>query len=174
MLFFWNTFLWRILILYPSHTSLFLEIVTIKFWGLRTQGWHMEPRAEKNKYPRIIKFLNFCSTLIEQEIEQEAYITFTQPAWDIFEMSQSDLHWEKHLKDLPEISQKRRLFCDVFKTSQIHLKKDVFHVTSLRRLKHISKKMFILWRLWYISKISLESICDYSKISHKSGFVLIK
>ena len=131
----------------------------------------------------------------------------TQPAWEVSEMSQTDLHWERHLKDLSETSQKRRLFatslrrlkyfskkmsflwrlkdvsntsqkrclfCDVFKTSQIHLKKDVFQVTSLRRLKHISKKMFILWRLWYVSKIYLESICDYSKISHKNGFVLIK
>ena len=26
------------------------------------------------------------------------------------------------------------IFCDVFKTPQIHLKKDVFYVTSLRRL----------------------------------------
>ena len=48
---------------------------------------------------------------------------------------------ERHL---PEASQKRRLFCDVFKTSQIHLKKDVLFVTSLRRLKYISKKLFFL------------------------------
>ena len=99
---------------------------------------------------------------------------FTQPAWDVSEMSQSNLHWERHLKNLSQTSQKRRIFCDVFKTSQIHLKKDVFFVTSLRRLKYISKKMFILWLLWYVSKIYLESICDYLKISHKNGFVLIK
>ena len=96
------------------------------------------------------------------------YMLGTQPAWDVFEMSETYLHWERHLKDLSETSQKRRLFWGVFKTSQIHLKKDVFFVTSLRRLKHISKKMFILWRLWYVSKINLESICDYSKISHKN------
>ena len=47
-------------------------------------------------------------------------------------------------------------------------------MTSLRRLKYISKKMFILWRPWYVSKIYVESICGYSKISHKNGFVLIK
>ena len=52
-----------------------------------------------------------------------------------------------------------------FKTSQIHLKKDIYHVTSLRRLKHILDKISILWRLWYLSKISLESIYDCSKIS---------
>ena len=71
----------------------------------------------------------------------------TQPAWDVFEMSQLDLHWERHLKDLSETSQKRRLFCDVFKTSQIHLKKDVFLETFLRRLKYISEKMSFLRRL---------------------------
>ena len=37
-----TTFLWIILILHPSHTTLFLETVIIKFGG---------PRAEKNKYP---------------------------------------------------------------------------------------------------------------------------
>ena len=117
---------------------------------------------------------------------------YTQPAWDVLAMSQTDLHWERHLKDLSETSQKRRLFWDVFKTSQIHLNKyvffvtsffitsqihlikDVFQVKSLRRLKYISKKMFILWRLWYVPKTYLESTCDYSKISRKNGFVLIK
>ena len=64
----------------------------------------------------------------------------TQPAWDVSERSQSNLHWERYLRDLLETSQKRCLFCDVFKTSQKHLKKDVFCVTSLRRLEHISKK----------------------------------
>ena len=95
---------------------------------------------------------------------------YYQPARDVSEMSQSDLHWERHPKDLLETSQKRRLFCDVFKTSQIHLKKDVFFVTSLRRLRYIWKR----WLFWYASNIHLPSICDYSKISHKNGFVLIK
>ena len=105
----------------------------------------------------------------------------SQPAWDVFEISQKDLHWERHLKDPSETSQKRHLLWDLFKTFQIHLrkyvssqiylKKDVFQVTSLKRLKHISEKMFILWRLWYVSKIYLESICNYSKMSHKNRFV---
>ena len=38
MLYFWNTFLLRILILHPGHTSLFLETVTIKFWEPRVWG----------------------------------------------------------------------------------------------------------------------------------------
>ena len=48
----------------------------------------------------------------------------------IFEMSQTDLHWERNLKDLSKTSQK-----------------DVVFVTSLRHLKYISKKMSFLWRL---------------------------
>ena len=43
-----------------------------------------------------------------------------------------------------EKSQKKWLFCDVLKSSQIHLKKDVFRATSLRLLVHTSKKMSIL------------------------------
>ena len=87
------------------------------------------------------------------------------------------------LWDVSNTSQKTCLFFDVFKTSQIHLKKDVFQihlkkdvfqVTSLRHLNHISKKMFILSCLSCVSKINLESICDYSKISHKNGLVVIK
>ena len=113
------------------------------------------------------------------------YEILSQPAWDFFEGAQSDLHWERHLKDLSETSQRRYLFCDVFKTSQIHLKNDIFFVTSLTRLKCISKKMFfsvrclehiskkisVLRLLWCVSKISLESVCDCPNISHKNGFV---
>ena len=43
------------------------------------------------------------------------------------------------LRHLKYIS-KKMSFCDGFKTSQMHLKKDVFHITSLSHLKHISKK----------------------------------
>ena len=53
-----------------------------------------------------------------------------QPAWDVSERSQLDLHWE----DIPETSQK-------------HLKRDDFLETSLRRLKYTSKKISFLWRL---------------------------
>ena len=45
----------------------------------------------------------------------------TQPAWDVSEGSQSDIHWERHISG----------------TSQKHLKRDHFFVTSLRRLKYI-------------------------------------
>ena len=41
-----TTFLWIILILHLSHTSLFLETVIIKFGGPRAEGRHMGPRAE--------------------------------------------------------------------------------------------------------------------------------
>ena len=42
------------------------------------------------------------------------------------------------LRDLTQIS----IEIDISETSQKHLKRDVFFVTSLRRLKYISKKMF--------------------------------
>ena len=70
-----------------------------------------------------------------------------------------------------ETSQKRWLFCDVFKTSQKHLKKDVFCVTSLGRLGHISKTMSFPWRLWDVSKTSLASIFGFPKTRHKNDFV---
>ena len=54
------------------------------------------------------------------------FISTTQLAWDFSERSQSDLHLERHLIDLLEISQKRWLFCDVSET--------------LRLLKNISRK----------------------------------
>ena len=67
-----------------------------------------------------------------------------------------DLHWQRHLRDLLETSQKRRLFCDVFKTSQIDLKKDIFlcHVFKKKHLKNISKKMCFVWCLEDVSSIS--------------------
>ena len=109
---------------------------------------------------------SFCAWFLKKNI----YL-LTQPAWDVSERSQSDLYLERHLRDLLETSQKRWLFCDVFKTSQIHLKKDVFFVTSLRRLKYISRKMSFLWRPWDVSKTSLASIFGFSKITHKNDFV---
>ena len=40
-------------------------------------------------------------------------------------------------------------------------------MTSLRRLKHISKKMSFPWHLWDVWKIFLAGICDFSKIPQK-------
>ena len=51
---------------------------------------------------------------------------------------------ERHLRDLLETSQERCLLCDVFKTSRAFLKKDVYSVTFMRRLKNISRK-----NLWF-------------------------
>ena len=99
------------------------------------------------------------------------YKKIPQPAWDISERSQSDLHWERHFIGLLKTFQSRWLFCDVFKTSQKHLKKNIFYMTSLMRLENISKKMSIPWRLWDISKTSLASICNFSKIPWKNDFV---
>ena len=41
-----TTFLWIILTLHSSHTSLFPETVIIKFGGPRAEGRHKGPRAE--------------------------------------------------------------------------------------------------------------------------------
>ena len=98
----------------------------------------------------------------------------TQPAWDVSERSQSDLHWEREISE----------------TSQKHLKRDLFFVTYLRRLKSISKKISFVWcdvfktsqayirkgmsfpwRLWDVSKRSLTSIFGFSKIRHKNDLV---
>ena len=57
------------------------------------------------------------------------------------EMFLRDLNQISTERDISETSQKSCLFCDIFKTSQKHLKKDVFCVTPLKRLEHISKKM---------------------------------
>ena len=58
-----TTFLWIILILHPSHTSLFRETVIIKFGGGRGADiWGRGPRAEKNKYP-LFAFLALSKNL---------------------------------------------------------------------------------------------------------------
>ena len=92
-----------------------------------------------------------------KEYQQKLHLTVvvTKSEWDVSERSQSDFHWDRHLRDLLE---KR-------------LKKDVFCVTSLRRLEHISKKMSFPWRLWDVSKTSLASIFGFPKICHKNDFV---
>ena len=75
------------------------------------------------------------------------------------------------LRDLNQILFER----DFSETSQKHLTRDVFFVTSLRPLEHISKKMSFPWRLWDVSKISLESIFGfqkYVKISDKTDVAL--
>ena len=54
----------------------------------------------------------------------ERRIGSPQPAWDVSEMSQSDRHWERHLKDFSETSQKRRLFCYVFEVSEYSFKQN--------------------------------------------------
>ena len=94
-----------------------------------------------------------------------------QLAWHVSERSQSDLHWGRHLRDLLETSQIRWLFCDAFKTSKKNLKNDVFCMTSSRHLEHIWKKISVPWRLGDVLKTSLASICDFSKIPHKTDFV---
>ena len=48
-----------------------------------------------------------------------------------------------------DIYESKDLHIDAFKTSQAYLKKDVFSMTSLRRLKNISRKYF-----WFSKNMS--------------------
>ena len=71
----------------------------------------------------------------------------SQAVWDASKRSQSDLHWET---ELLETSQKRLIFCDVFKTSQKHLRKHVF-----------------VWRLWDVLRLS-QKRCLFRDVSETS------
>ena len=101
---------------------------------------------------------------------------------------------ERDISETPQKHLKRNVFCDVFKTSQIHLKKrcifrdvfktsqkhpkknvfktsrtylkkDVFSVTSVRRLKNISCKHF-----WFPKNTSQkyvtmpDNLCDFRRL----------
>ena len=74
----------------------------------------------------------------------------TQLVRDVSERSQSNIHWERHLRDVLETSHKRYLF-----------------LTSLRRLKYFSEKMSFMWHPWDISKTSSKRslLCDVFKTS---------
>ena len=102
---------------------------------------------------------------ISQLLFEEVLIGVTQIIWDVSERSQSDLHWQSHLRDLSETSQKSQLFCNFFKMSQRHFNKDVVCVMSLRGLWNISKKMSIPWHLWDISKHFLQVFVIFQKYS---------
>ena len=98
-------------------------------------------------YLRRLKNISCGTARNTKEMKRFLGAVHTQPAWHVSVRSQPDLHWERHLRDLLVTSQKKCIFCDVFKTSQIYLKKDVFFVTSLRRLKNILKEIPFVWRL---------------------------
>ena len=100
----------------------------------------------------------------------KSYYIYNPAGWDVSEISQSDVHWDSHLRDLSETFQKRLPLWEVFKTSQKHLRKYVFCVASLRRFKPISKKMSVPRRLWDISKLSLASIYVFQKYPTKMIF----
>ena len=59
-------------------------------------------------------------------------------------------------------------FCDVFKTSQIHLKKDVFYVTSLRLLEqYLKKDVFSVTSLRRLRNIILQVFLVFRKYPTK-------
>ena len=75
--------------------------------------------------------MSFCDVFKTSQIHLEKGVFF-----DVFKTSQ------KHLK-------KDIFLCDVSSISRAYLKKDVFSVTSLRRLKNISRKYF-----WFFKNTS--------------------
>ena len=64
------------------------------------------------------------------------------------------------LWDISNTSRKRRLSCDSFETSQMHVKKDVFFETFLRRLEYISK-IRLLREIFETSRIHLKKDVFY-------------
>ena len=88
---------------------------------------------------------NYCFESVINWKKKNTYYLFisslflSQAAWDISERSSIRSPLRETSQRLFRKSQKRWLFCGVFKMSEIHLKKDVFFKTSLRHLKNISK-----------------------------------
>ena len=92
-------------------------------------------------------FCRSCSIQLWRDFTKKSFRSYPTGMRCLWEISIISLHWERHLRNLLETSQKRWLFWDVFKTSQIHPQKDVSFVTPLRRLKNISKKISYVWHL---------------------------
>ena len=73
----------------------------------------------------------------------------------------------RRLWDISNISQKRRLSYDIFETSQMYLKNDVFFEAFKIPLQYISKKVSFMWRLWDVWNTSQKRclLCDVLKMS---------
>ena len=111
----------------------------------------------------------------------------------LWEISIWSLLRETSQRPLRNVSKKMTL-CDVFKTSQIHLKIDVLFVASSRRPKNISENMSFVgrlqdvYRIQYIKKYvfsetslgrlnwitSLPSTCGFSKILPRPAWMHIR
>ena len=136
-----------------SEVMPFCDVFKMSQIGLKKDVFHMTS----------LRHLNVVS-----DTSQKRYLFYV-----VFKTSH--VHLKKDVYSVTsQICLKKMPFYDVFQMPQIHLKKDIFHVTSLRRFKHISNKVPILWRLWYVSKMFLKGICDYSKTSDKIGRVIDK
>ena len=96
----------------------------------------------------------------------------SQSAWDVFKTSPSDLHWQAHLKNLSETYQKRRFLCDIFKTSEIHLKKTSF-LWHLSDISNTSQKRRFLCYLFKVSQTYLRkdaySVTSLIRLKNISG-----
>ena len=111
--------------------------------------WKFQINESFNKLHLIIhQILTFAKIRIF--IEKCTAKSYTQPVIDVSERSQSDLLWERCLREVLETSHKICLFA-----------------TSLRSLKYFSVKMPFIWRPWDVSKTSLKRclLCDVFKTS---------
>ena len=98
---------------------------------------------------------------------------YYQLSWDVSWSSQRGLHWERHLRNHPETSQKRWFFCDIFKASQTNLKNDVSSIPQKRCLfrdisgtsqKHLLQ-VFLIFQEYRTKMVSCNirriiTICD--------------
>ena len=127
-----------------KETGIEKEIVEV-----RQESSDRRKKTGKRKI-RMMKFLDLPLCLLVR-LTLILILVSAQPAWDVSNRSHSPETSQWHLRNISlrrlKYISKRCLFCHVFKTSQIHLKKNVFFVASLRWLKYISKKMFFRWRL---------------------------
>ena len=145
-----------------SEVMPFCDVFKTSQIGLKEDVFHMTSLRRLN---HISKNMSTLCRLWYVSKKMSFYVVFKT----------SHVHLKKDLYSvMSQIYLRKMPFYDFFKMPQIHLKEDVFHVTSLRRFKHISNKVSILWRLWYVSKMFLKGICGCSKTSNKIGRVINK
>ena len=107
-----------------------------------------ESKTVSRKWKKKIPAKNALVTALNEESNSKGKNKYTQPSWDVFGTSQSDLHvfFVTFLK-ASQIHLKKDVFSsDAFKTSQTYRKKYVYFVASLIGLKNISWKYLWLFK----------------------------
>ena len=109
---------------------------------------------------------------------KKAYSSFLKKVFVFQNFKVQSCHWLSYKKHCRSLKQRAilKIPSDVLKTSQIHLKKDVFFVTSLRRLKNISKRcllcdIFNIYRRYLKENVYSVTSPRHLCIPHKNGFM---